>query len=155
MMEVILNSSRYWTDADLKAVAAWLKSLPGSHQKPPAPLTAVDARMNAGAQIYADRCSACHFRRGEGYEGLFPRLAGAGSVNAPDPTSILHVVPGGSRAVATADAPTGPAMPAFGWSLNDEDVAQVATYVRNAFGNAAPAVSSADVARVRRALQGQ
>ncbi len=71
-----------------------------------------------------------------------------------DPTSVLHVVLGGSRAVATAAAPTGPAMPAFDWSLSDADVANVATYVRNAFGNAAPAVTEADVSRARRALRG-
>lgn len=153
MMDVILNSSRYWTDADLKAVAVYLKSQAGPGKPPPAPLALDDPRMKAGAQVYADRCSACHNANGTGQPGLFPNLSGAGSVNASDPTSVLHVVLGGSRAVATAAAPTGPAMPSFGWSMTDADVANVSTYVRNAFGNAASAVSAADAAKVRQALR--
>jgi mono/diheme cytochrome c family protein len=43
-------------------------------------------------------------------------------------------------------------MPAFGWNLSDENVADVLTYVRNTWGNAAPAVSGANVKDVREAL---
>ncbi len=51
----------------------------------------------------------------------------------------------GSQAAATAGAPTGPAMPRFDWRLGDTQVASVLTYIRNAWGNAAAAVSANQV----------
>ena len=44
-------------------------------------------------------------------------------------------------------------MPSFGWMLNDDQVAAVATYVRNAWGNRAPLVDAATVGATRRALE--
>jgi mono/diheme cytochrome c family protein len=41
-------------------------------------------------------------------------------------------------------------MPALGWKLDDSEIASVATYVRNAWGNSAPPVSPAQVAKLRR-----
>jgi mono/diheme cytochrome c family protein len=43
-------------------------------------------------------------------------------------------------------------MPSFGWLLTDEQVAAVATYIRQAWGNSAPPVSTSDVTSARRAL---
>ncbi|RUZ76213.1 cytochrome c, partial [Mesorhizobium sp. M7A.F.Ca.CA.001.14.1.1] len=45
-----------------------------------------------------------------------------------------------------------PAMPSLAWRLKDQEVADVLTYVRASWGNAAPAVSSDDVAAVRKEL---
>ena len=59
----------------------------------------------------------------------------------------------GSRAGATPAAPTAPTMPSFAWNLSDDDVANVLTYIRNAWGNAAPPVNPADVAKMRDRLQ--
>jgi mono/diheme cytochrome c family protein len=66
---------------------------------------------------------------------------------------LIRVVLIGSRAGATAAAPTAPAMPAFGWHLGDQEIADVLTYVRNAWGNAAQPVQPADVAKLRDRLQ--
>jgi mono/diheme cytochrome c family protein len=74
-------------------------------------------------------------------------------INSADPSSLIRVVVAGSRAGATDAAPTAPAMPAFGWNLSDDNVANVLTYVRNTWGNAAPAVSSSDVKDVREELR--
>ncbi len=43
-------------------------------------------------------------------------------------------------------------MPSFGWKLDDGEVAAVLTYVRNTWGNTAPAVSANDVASQRKSL---
>jgi len=43
-------------------------------------------------------------------------------------------------------------MPAFGWNLNDTEVADVLTYVRNTWGNAASAVQPEDVTKLRKRL---
>jgi mono/diheme cytochrome c family protein len=69
-----------------------------------------------------------------------------------DPTSLLRVVLRGARSVGTASAPTAPAMPAFSWVLNDDQVAAVLTYIRNTWGNVAPAVSAREVGKARQAL---
>jgi mono/diheme cytochrome c family protein len=59
----------------------------------------------------------------------------------------------GNRAGATAAAPTAPAMPRFDWNLSDQEIADVLTYVRNAWGNAAQPVQAADVAKLRDRLR--
>jgi mono/diheme cytochrome c family protein len=58
----------------------------------------------------------------------------------------------GGKGAATAKAPTGPGMPSFAWRLSDNQVADILTYVRNNWGNRAPAVSPETVGRIRSAL---
>jgi mono/diheme cytochrome c family protein len=43
-------------------------------------------------------------------------------------------------------------MPAFAWVLNDDQVAAVVTYIRNSWGNGAPAITAGDVTKTRHAL---
>jgi mono/diheme cytochrome c family protein len=43
-------------------------------------------------------------------------------------------------------------MPAFDWKLSDDQIAEVVTYVRNSWGNAAAAVSADDVKTERETL---
>jgi mono/diheme cytochrome c family protein len=154
MTEVVENSTSHMTDADLLAIATYLKdSAPRNNATTVTALTAEDRRMVAGKAIYEDRCAACHSSGGTGTSNLFPRLAKAPLVQSTDPTSLIRVVLIGSRAAATPAAPTAPAMPSFGWNLNDEEVADVLTYVRNVWGNAAQVVEPADVAKLRNQLQ--
>ena len=105
-----------------------------------------------GSAIYRDECSACHTPDGRGVPGLLPDLRHLGSVESRDPATILRVVLRGVHSVATPGQPTAPAMPSFDWLLTDAQVADVATYIRNGFGNAAPAVSASDVASARKDL---
>jgi mono/diheme cytochrome c family protein len=81
---------------------------------------------------------------------MFPSVNGSAVVQQTDPTTMLRVVLRGARSVGTDGAPTAPAMPAFGWYLNDDQVAAVVTYVRNAWGNSAPPVDAGDVAKARK-----
>jgi len=105
-----------------------------------------------GAMIYLNNCNACHRSSGTGWERTFPALAGNSVVNASDPSSLIRIVLGGASMPATATAPTPLAMPAFGWRLNDGDVAELLTFVRGSWGNQAAAVTSAQVAKVRKTL---
>jgi mono/diheme cytochrome c family protein len=109
--------------------------------------------MKSGSAVYADQCAACHASDGSGVEGLFPMLKGSSLVQSIDPSSVLHVVLRGARTAATDPAPTGPAMPSFGWTLTDFEVAAVATCVRNAWGNRASPVDTATVTKTRQALE--
>jgi mono/diheme cytochrome c family protein len=152
MGQEVADSSSKMTDADLRAVAVYLKDRPGVEDKAPKPLAATDPAMKGGAAIYADECSACHTPKGAGVPGMFPALAGSPAVQSEDPTSLMRVVLAGTRSVATDAAPTAPAMPAFGRALDDREAAAVLTYIRNSWGNAAPAVTAGQVADQHRAL---
>lgn len=151
MAEEVMISSSHSTEADLHAIATYLKSLPGQSDTA-TPLAANDAKMKVGAAIYADECSACHAPHGEGVARLFPALAGAPSIQSREPTSLIRVVLAGAKSAASDGAPTSPAMPAFGWMMSDAQVAAVVTYIRNSWGNAASSVDPGTVTSQRQAL---
>lgn len=153
MAEEVEHSSQHWHDADLKAVAVYLKDGKTSPAKAPAALAADDRRMVAGKAIYFDRCSACHNSAGTGEANIFPRLADNPLIRAPNATSLINVVLAGSRAGATDSRPTAPAMPSFAWNLDDDQVASVLTYIRNSWGNAAQPVEASDVKALRKTLK--
>ena len=151
MAEAVSLSTSHWKDSDLNAIAVYLKSVPG-REDTAKPLPADDPAMTAGAAIYRDECSACHMLNGRGTPKLFPSLAESSNVRSDDPASSIRVVLRGARSVATATEPTSPGMPSYGWQLDDAQVAAVLTYVRNAWGSAAPAVSAEEVTRERSRL---
>jgi len=151
MAEAVENSTSKMTDADLKAVAVYLKSL-GSDTGNAQPAKPDQARMVTGEAIYRDNCSACHGGDGSGSSPLFPALAGNSVIAQGSTETLARVILAGSQAVHTEHARTTPAMPSLAWRLNDQEVADVLTYVRNSWGNAASAVSSGDVAAVRKEL---
>ncbi len=153
MAETISNSTSHMTDADLEAIATYLKDEPSpATSENVVPVASGQADMKVGAQIYADECSGCHSANGKGTKGLFTALDTSAIVQQSDPTSLMHVVLRGSRSVATDKAPTGSAMPEFGWLLKDDEVAAVLTYIRNSWGNAAPAVTASEVGKARHAF---
>jgi mono/diheme cytochrome c family protein len=153
MAETISQSTSHMTDADLRAIAIYLKDQPdrGTNENSP-PVASDQPMMKAGAAIYADACSGCHAANGKGTPGLFPALDNSALVQQADPASLMHVVLRGSRSIATDKAPTAAAMPDFGWLLKDDEVAAVLTYIRNSWGNASPAVTAGEVGKTRHAL---
>ncbi len=151
MAEVVQKSTQYLTDEDIAAIVAYIRDLPFDEPEigDPEPLAESDGIMIAGGEIYATQCAACHGIEGEGVERMFGALAGSSLAQATDPTSLVHIILKGARSAVTDAYPTPHAMPAFDWKLTDEEVAQVATFVRNAFGNAAPAVNPGEVSEIR------
>jgi mono/diheme cytochrome c family protein len=148
MTSVIQHSTSNMSDADLTAIATYLKSLPAPLPGPAA--SQVDPQvMAAGAAIYRDQCAACHRRDGTGVSHEFPPLAGDALLQASDPTTIARYILTGSPTAATAAQPTPFAMPAYAWKLSDSEIAAVATYIRNSWGNLAPPVSAHQVADLR------
>jgi mono/diheme cytochrome c family protein len=150
MAEVVENSTSQMTSADLNAIAVYLKDLPPSRGNGGG-ASGVDAQMKAGAVAYDISCAACHGRDGKG-SALFPPLAGNANVTQVRADTVVRMVLAGGKAVATQKAPTGPGMPSLGWRLNNEQVANILTYVRNNWGNKAPAISPETVGRIRSAL---
>jgi mono/diheme cytochrome c family protein len=153
MADAVSHSTSKMTDADLAAIATYLKDSGAGRSEPkPTAVASDDKAMRAGAAIYKDTCAPCHKDSGDGESHLFPRLSGSALIQSDDPTTLVRVVLQGSRAVATSSMPTAPAMPAFDWRLDDAQVAAVLTYVRNSWGNAATPVSASSIASQRAAL---
>jgi mono/diheme cytochrome c family protein len=148
MAEAVNLSTSHMTDGDVRAIATYLKSLPGN-QDDVRPLSQDNPVMAAGAAIYRDQCSACHGLEGRGVAKLFPSIADSSMVRSTDPTTAIRIVLRGARSVGTASEPTAPGMPSYGRQLDDSQVAAVLTYMRNMWGGAAPAVPAKDVTRVR------
>lgn len=149
MAEAIQASTSLMTDDDLKAIVTYLKSTEGGPTGKPQPIAVGDPHMTAGAAIYHDTCSACHGGDGKGAHQLFPTLAGNAIVQQPSAETLVRLVLNGSQAVATPGARTTPSMPSLGWRLSDQQVADVLTYIRNSWGNAASAVQPSDIASKR------
>jgi len=106
----------------------------------------------AGGMVYLNNCNACHRSSGAGADGVFPSLAGNSVVNAKDPTSLIRIVLAGSSMPSTEARPAALAMPGFGWRLSDDNVAALLSFVRSSWGNRGEAVTSAQVAKVRKAI---
>jgi mono/diheme cytochrome c family protein len=151
MAEEVVNATSQYTDSDLVAIATYLKSLPPRENSTAAKPDA--SVVTAGEAIYRDQCSACHGIDGRGVAMLFPSLAQSSLAHASDSTSAIRLVLRGGRSVATPAEPTAPGMPSFGWQLNDDQVAAVLTYIRNAWQTEGSAVSADAVGRARRQLR--
>ena len=155
MAEVVLRSTQHLNDADLRAMAFYLKSLSAAEQ-PASPARetsagAATARSRRGAQLYRDHCERCHGERGEGVPGAYPALAGNRAVVMAQTTNLVQAVLHGGFAPATAGNPRPFGMPPFVLVLNDADIAAVLSHLRTAWGNSASEVSELDVHKVRAA----
>ena len=144
MAEVVHNSTSQLNDADLAAMGEYLKSLP-----PESPLRAAAAvptpSQTRGASLYMDHCSACHQAKGRGMQGIFPPLAGNGAVIAGDPGNVLQAI---LKGIPMQNGYV--AMPSFASQLDDQQVADVANYVRTSWGNTGIAnATAADAAKLR------
>ena len=151
MADVVTFSTSLMNEEDVHAVAVYLKSLAARSDdawQQPSPDV-----MKTGAEIYTDACASCHLQNGVGQPKTFPPFGGNSVVQQDDPTGVLHLILAGSRTGPGATRPTALSMPSFAWKLNDREVADVATYIRNSWGNRASA-ASADAAKQMRARLG-
>jgi mono/diheme cytochrome c family protein len=149
MAEVVVNSTSKMSDADIRAIAVYLKDLPvGAPERavtpPPQP------EMSAGAALYAHACIACHEADGSGAPRIYPPLPGNANLQSADPSSTLRVILDGAQTVTTPRAPNTGSMPAYAKQLSDQQIADVTNYIRNSWGNAAPLVTPAQVTKARR-----
>jgi mono/diheme cytochrome c family protein len=148
MSEVVVNSTSKMSDTDVRAIAVYLKDLPAGTPEP-AVTSPPPAQMANGEKIYRGACIACHELDGSGAPRIYPPLPGNANLQSADPSSTLRVILDGAQTVTTPRAPNKGSMPAYP-KLSDQDIADVATYMRNSWGNAAPAVTPEEVAKARR-----
>jgi mono/diheme cytochrome c family protein len=149
MAEVVVNATSKMSDADIHAIAVYLKDRPAGAPEP-AVTPAPTADMAAGAAIYAHACIACHEADGSGAPRIYPPLPGNANLQSSDPSSTLRIILDGAETVTTARAPNSGSMPAYAKQLSDQQIADVANYIRNSWGNAAPLVTPEEVKRARR-----
>jgi cytochrome c6 len=97
--------------------------------------------LKQGQEIFEDTCSDCHRSNGEGLPNKFPALKGNAFVQG-NPQPVLLIVLYGRHGKLGQ-------MPAWGEKFNDQEIAAMVSYVRNAWGNKAPAIKPADVAAAR------
>jgi mono/diheme cytochrome c family protein len=149
MSEVVVNSTSKMSDADIRAIAVYLKDLPAGKREPkvtPPP----SAQMAAGEKLYKGACIACHEDDGSGAPRIYPPLPGNANLQSADASSTLRIILDGAETVTTPRAPNKGSMPAYAAKMTDQQIADVTNYIRNAWGNAAPLVTADQVAKARR-----
>jgi len=151
MQEKVTSSTSHMQDNDLAAIAVYLKSLPA---KPaPVPASPEPKQMKAGAAVFAENCVACHGEPAKpGALPDYPHLGGDTLVLGHDPSTVIRIILEGAQSAQTPRETPTFSMPAFA-TLSDQKIADVATYLRNSWGNRAPAVSRKDVKQLRAALR--
>ncbi|GAB3470485.1 cytochrome c [Polaromonas eurypsychrophila] len=153
MAEVVLRSTQYLSDADLGAMAQFLKELTppaitamAAVQAAPAAQASVLAR---GAKLYEQHCAQCHGEQGRGVPQAYPALAGNRAVTMAQSANLMQIVLNGGYAPATAGNPRPFGMPPFVLELSDGDIAAVLTHIRQSWGNRAGVVTPLEVNRMR------
>lgn len=162
MALVVKHSLQYLTDEDNLAIAAYLTHLSGSTDagslssaaqrtatETEKLLISADPSMPLGPRLYLDNCVGCHFADGRGAAEIFPALDGNALVNAELPTGLIHVILHGAELPSTEHRPARLRMQGHAWRLNDEEVAALATFVRQGWHNQASTVSASAVKPLR------
>jgi mono/diheme cytochrome c family protein len=157
MTEAVNNSTSYLSDRDIDAIATYLKSLPATAPQQAIVYndsTTVKLRdtptVDPGGTVYAGACSSCHGLDAKGFTPYMPALVGNPVVLDHDPSSLINLMLNGSIPLVAAGTPDAYRMPQFRQQLSDQDIAEVITFVRNGWGNAAPPVTAAQVAKLRK-----
>ena len=178
MALAIEHSLQYMTDADLNAMGVFLKSMDGKPvEKVAAQVATVGPRSTAalaaddagkataalltsaapdmplGARLYLDNCAACHFVSGKGSPEIFPELQGNAMVQGKDASPLLGVILQGTSVPSTDRRPMHLVMQGYADRLTDEEVAQLASFVRKGWGNQASDVSASEVSKLRAKLK--
>jgi nitrite reductase (NO-forming) len=103
--------------------------------------------LERGKGVYAANCAACHQASGQGIPKAFPPLVRSDYLNA-DKERAIRTVTGGLQGPVTVNGEKyNGVMPA--WTLSDEDVAAVLSYIYGSWGNSGKEVSAKDVQKHR------
>ena len=129
-------------------MAHFLKELPRQVSEKVVRKFASPEGQQIGQSLYHDECAQCHGDHGEGL-GDYPSLAGNRTVIMNSSVNLVRVILSGGFTPTTEGHPRPYGMPPFGHTLSDTEVAAIATYVRNAWGNKGEAVMPLNVQKSR------
>ena len=105
-----------------------------------------------GEKLFIANCAACHQATGLGVPGAFPPLAKSAWVAGSEERIIKAVLAGLAGEIEVNGVKYNGNMPNIGAGLKDAQIAHIATYVRQAWGNTAEPVMDTKVAEVRKAI---
>jgi cytochrome c553 len=154
MAQVVHDSLQYISESDTQAMAVYLKSL-GTTGAPATPgqMRTTEAQQRAsydsGARLYDKHCKSCHGANGLGVPPMYPPLAENQAINMEYAVNPIRIVLFGGFPPSTHGNPRPFGMPPFAYTLSDQEVADVVTYMRQSWGNRASAVSGVEVAKYR------
>lgn len=109
--------------------------------------------MEKGKQVFTTSCQACHQATGAGIPGAFPPVAESEWVNGPPKRLVAIILHGLQGEINVKGQKFQGVMPPFKGQLKPEDIAAVATYVRNSFGNKSDLVPVETVNLVKEATK--
>jgi mono/diheme cytochrome c family protein len=149
MAQVVASSLQYVQPNDLQAMVQYLQGLPPVASPPMAVATANPAVMAQGKKVYEDHCAQCHGDQGQGKPPAYPALAGNRGVNQAMASNVVKAIQNGGYAPSTQTNPRPYGMPPFRYTLSDDEMAAVATYIRQSWGNRASPVAGVALASRR------
>ena len=136
------------TDEERMTILKWVDN-GGLRGVPPPPGVARSKaeRIAQGRRLFTSICAACHQPTGRGLPNVFPPLAGSDFLNADKNRAIQTVIFGRQGEVVVNGLKFNNSMPSF--PLNDQDIANVLTFVYNSFGNSGLEVTPDEVKALR------
>ncbi|MBB6092124.1 nitrite reductase (NO-forming) [Povalibacter uvarum] len=105
-------------------------------------------QIEAGAALYKGTCSVCHQDNGAGLPNVFPPLAKSDFLTENPARAIEIVLNGLNGPVKVNGATYNSVMPPMS-QLNDDEIANILTFVNNSWGNSGPAIDAAQVKTTR------
>ena len=148
MSDVVHESMAHMTSDDVHAIAFYLKHTPARSGRPAPALARAELgpSIARGHAVYSANCAQCHQESGAGVKGSIPNLAGNDAIRSDDPGNAITPVLAGLEGQGNYGA-----MPRFGGALGDQELADLANYIRTAWGNDAPANATSNLVRDLRA----
>jgi mono/diheme cytochrome c family protein len=154
MGEAVDESYKYLKPSDIAAMVVYLRSvsavaavdLPGLKLTAAADSSEDNLADSRGKEVYEGACAGCHGWTGATSDRPFATLIGTRDINDPTANNVAQVIIGGAQRHTAADAD---AMPAFGSTYSDAEIASVANFVTARYGAAAARLTAAQVARLR------
>lgn len=136
------------TPRERSIIRRWVEAgAPRGNPPPPRGAIAKAQRINSGRQIFYSICAACHQPTGLGLPHQFPPLAHSDYLNADKDRAARTVLNGRQGPIVVNGQTFNNSMPKF--PLTDDNIADVLTFIYNAFGNDDGEVTPEDVARAR------
>lgn len=111
----------------------------------------LERKIESGKKIFGVRCASCHQTNGLGIEGQYPPLAGSRWVTT-EPSLISQIILKGLKGEIEVMGKlygTSAAVNMAAVAIDDREIANVTTYVRQAWGNQAGEILESEVAQFR------